>query len=111
MYIKFLQSLRKSPKLVVQYLLQKVLSNSNTLTSKNVKFVLDNTDENDIFEIKPDCFKKKFKFSEIGEAESWRVGLIKELVDLRQKNLTLETDENSLTIEELTDILEDICVN
>ena len=50
-YVKFIQSLKKSPKIAVQFLVEKVLRNCNTLTGQNVRFVLDKTRAEDITKV------------------------------------------------------------
>ena len=61
-YIKFIQSIQKSPKLPAQLLLQQIIRNVNTVTGKNVRFILDLTNKEDIFAIKPYEIKSKVKF-------------------------------------------------
>ena len=110
-YVKFLQSARKSPKIAVQYLLQKVLRNCNTLTGKNVRFVLDKTGGQDIFKVNPLDIKKNLKFSSLSNENAWRINFVKELTNLKQNSLSLDMHENSLTIEELDEILDYICTS
>ena len=42
-FVKFLQNIKKSPKLAAQFLLQKVLENVNTVTGRNVRMIKDIT--------------------------------------------------------------------
>ena len=46
-----LARLEKSPKIAVQFLVEKVLRNCNTLTGQNVIFVLDKTRAEDITKV------------------------------------------------------------
>ena len=50
-YVKFIQSMKKSPKIAVQFLVQKVANNCNTLTGRNVRFVCDKIGVENIFDI------------------------------------------------------------
>ena len=110
-YVKFLQSARKSTKIAVQYLLEKVVRNLNTITGKNVRFVLDKTGGQDIFKVNPLNIKKNLKFNTISEENAWRVNLVKELTNVKQNILSLDENENSLTTEELEEIIEYVCIN
>ena len=38
-YVKFLQSIKKSPKLAVQFILERIVRNVNTITGSNVRFI------------------------------------------------------------------------
>ena len=50
-YIGFLQSTRKSNKMIVKYLLEMVLHDLNTITGQNVRHILAKSDERDIMKI------------------------------------------------------------
>ena len=108
-YVKFIQSIRKSPKIAVQFLLQKVLKNCSTLTGKNVRYVLEQTDSENIFDVSPNAIKKEFKFCEMKKEDAWRVNLVKEMINIRQKVLTLDQNEHALSNEEMEEILDYVC--
>jgi uncharacterized UPF0160 family protein len=73
---------------------------------KNVRFVLDKTSGQDIFKINPLSIKKNLKFITISEENAWRVNLVKDLTNVKQNTLSLDEHENSLTNEELEEILD-----
>ena len=107
-YIKFLQSILKSPKLAVQMMIQKVWKNVETVTGRNIRFILDRIGHGcDIFSINPNWVKKKVKFCEISEENKWRVNLIKEIVDINQKVLDIKNngEDEFLSKEQLNDII------
>ena len=96
----------KSPKLAVQLLLQKVISDPNTITGKNVRYILDKIGHhNDILTVNPDSLKTKLKFSEIAYADKWRVNFVKEITNIKQNVLTFDQDDSFLTDDQLNDIL------
>ena len=74
-YIKFLQSIQKSEKLPVKFMLQKVYRNVNTITGRNVRFIQDKLGPScvDILDASPTWMKKNIKFSEIRNEDKWRV--------------------------------------
>ena len=70
-----------------------------------MRFVLDITGAENIFEINQNTVKKELKFSEINDENAWRVNIVKELVNLKQNILTSDENENSLTNKEIEEIL------
>ena len=54
-YVRFIQSIRNCNKLAVIYLLDKVRSNLETMTGSNIRHILDQVEEDDIFKIKKIC--------------------------------------------------------
>ena len=109
-YIRFIQSIRKSNKMAVIYLLEKVHMNLNTTTGQNIRHILSQAEEADIFKIKPKLFKKNFKFEKLPEEENWKVDIIKEIVDLKHNVCGLTSDDQTeppvkFTEEELYEIL------
>ena len=102
-YIKFIQNLRKSTKPGVIFLLQKVMTNVNTITGSNIRYVLEETGYDDIFEIRVGEVKKNFKFCDTEEMDKWKVDFAREIVDI--KHNALELDQNLMTKEELNEIL------
>ena len=67
---------------------------------------MDRTGGQDIFKVNPLDIKKNLKFNTISEENAWRVNLVKELTNVKQNTLSLEEHENSLTNEELDEILD-----
>ena len=111
-YIGFLQSTRKSNKMIVKYLLEKVFHDLNTITGQNVRYILEKCDERDIMKINPGQFKKNFKFNELPEDELWKVDIIKEITNINQNILVLnenvrdnDDEEVAFTREELEEIM------
>ena len=105
------QSLKQSPKMCVQFLLQKVLRNVETVTGRNVETV---TGRNvavinrktgykfDILTVAPEKIKKSLKFCEIKKQDKWRVNMIREVTNIKQNVLTLE----GFSSEELDELIE-----
>ena len=81
------------------------------MNGKNMIFVLDKTDGQDIFKVNPLDIQKNLKFNTISEENAWRVNLVKELTNVKQNTLSLEEHENSLTNEELGEILDYVCIS
>ena len=105
--------MKKSSKLAVQFLLQKISNDVSTVTGKNIRYILDKIGhEHDIFTVRPNWLKNNLKFCEIQENDKWRVNFVQEIVNVKQNVLTLDQDDNSfLTNEQLSDILDYICTS
>lgn len=93
-YIGFIQSIRKCKKKAAIYLLEKVLCDLNTMTGQNIRHILDEAHEVDIFKINLAKFKRKFKFHEMPTDEKWKVNLVKEITDIQHCVLVLDMDRD-----------------
>ena len=110
-FVKFLQNVKKSPKLAAQYMLQKVISNVNTVTGRNVRHINDMIGhEYDVQTVNPTWLRNRIKFCEISENDKWRINIIKEIVNIKQTVLELtpaeEDDDSFLTSEQLEELLD-----
>ena len=114
-FVKFLQNIKKSPKLAAQLMLQKVYNNVNTMTGKNVRMIKDIIGhDHDLLLVKPDWLRRKIRFSEMGEDDTWRVHLIREIVNIQQgvaKVAPIEGEDSFLTKEEFEEILEFVSIS
>ena len=115
-YIGFIQSMKKSSKLVVLYLLEKIKMDLNTMTGQNIRYILEQSGERNIFKIKPKEFKNKFKFAELPADETWKTNLIRELTDIKHSVYVLTSDGEEAIEEpiefnqdELDEIMDYVC--
>ena len=80
-----------------------------SITGKNIRQVLAETGETDIFKIDIKEVKKTFKFNEISDEDKWRIKLIKELTDVRQGALHVlgegDSQDSLLTNDEMLEII------
>ena len=105
-YVSFIQSAKKSDKLTVQQLLQITMNNVKTITGKNIRFILTELNQADIFKVKKDFIKKKYKFAQTMPVDEWKVNFVKELTDVKQNVLFIPDDNNGqFSSDELCEIL------
>ena len=105
-YATFLQSAQKSSKLTVLLLLQIVKNDLQTVTGKNIRHILADVEQEDIFKLKKEDIKKKVKFAPIQPDDKWKVQLVKEITNVKQNVLNLEGNENGqFSNDELSDIV------
>ena len=105
-YVSFIQSAKRSAKLIVQQLLQMTKDNVKTVTGKNIRYILTELNQSDIFKVKKRYIKKNFKFAPIQLADEWKVQFVKELTNVKQNVLSIPDDQNGqFTPDELDKIL------
>ena len=104
-YVKFLQSITRSPKNCVQFLLHKVIGNAESITGKNVAFIMRKTRfKFDLLTCAPNMLKNKLKFCEIHDNNMWRANMIREITNIKQGVLTL--DEEGFSNSELDEFID-----
>ena len=101
-YVTFIQNVRKCHKPAAIYLLEKLKGNKNTVTGRNIAYILKETGHCNIFDLKAAQLKKKLNYCETKEDDKWKIDFVKEIVDIKQSVLHLE---NNMTTDELDDIL------
>ena len=106
-FVKFIQSILKTDKKAVIYLLFKVIDDQRTITGKNANLILKETNETNIFDININKMKRSMKFMEQPEDSNWKINLIKELTDIKMNQLRVDfEDETELKQSEIDDIIE-----
>ena len=111
-FAKFVQGIKKSPKLAVQFLYEKIKTNVNTVTGRNVAFVLKATGYKQIEDINTKEVKERVKFAG-SEENTWRGDFIKEIVNVKNNVLVLNEDESEVLFdqEDFDDIIEYLCTS
>ena len=109
-FIKFIQSIKKSPKKAVQFLFEKVRKNVNTVTGRNMAFVERVTGKSELEKINIQEVMKNVKHCE-SEKNIWRADFIKEIVDVKYNGMVLLNDKNEEMFdkEDLDDIIDYLC--
>ena len=104
-YVRFLQSLKKSPKIAVQYLYQKVKDNVETITGRNIAYVLKLSRYDDIEKINLLNLSRRIKFEGMKMEGSWKVDMIREVVNIKKNVFIHDNKEDSFDEDELNDII------
>ena len=103
-YVKFIQTVIKSSKLAAIFLLHRSIKNVNTVTGRNVNYILKQAGAEDIFKINIGQFKKKYNFVENIDDNQWKIDFVKEITNIKQN--VLEVDQSQMTFKELDEIIE-----
>ena len=105
-FTKFIQSINIGIKEAPIYLLNIIKDDTNTITGRNIREILNSTNENNIFNLKLSKIREH-KFCEVPENEKWRINFIKELTNVKLKNLEINFTKNEeLTRKEIDAIIE-----
>ena len=104
-YVSFLKSAKKSFKLTVLLLLQLVRDNLETVTGANIRHILTDAGQDDVFKMKKSDMRNKVNFP-IEHQNEWKVQFVREITDVQKNVRNIESDENGhFTDDELRDIL------
>ena len=104
-YVKFLNSVKKSPKIAVQYLYQKVKKDVETVTGRNIAYILKLSGYDDIEKINLRDLSETIKFENIKKEEKWKINMIQEVVNIKKNVLTLDNMDDGLDENEFNDII------
>ena len=104
-FLSFIQSIRSSKKTALREVLRVVEYDTRSVTGRNLRNILLKTNQDDVRNLKPSDYRAKYR--DIPVNEDYRVGLIKEIVEI--KNQQLEVD--GFNDDELDYILHHVCVS
>ena len=104
-FLNFINSIRKSRKYALRSLLRVIEFDTLSVTGRNLRQIMLQTDVQDVKMLKPIDVKTKYR--NVPENEKYRVGFIKEIVDVRNNQLVVE----GFGDDELETILQHLCVS
>ena len=112
-FLKFIQSIFTGPKQAPKYLLEIIKYNTQTITGRNIRLILNETDKRHIEEVTVEELKDKIKLKALPEEERWKVGFIKELTDVKQNKFCIldENGEEFLSRKEIEFLLSDLATS
>ena len=92
------------------YLLEIIKSNTQTITGRNIKLILNELDKRYIENVTIEEVKNTVKIKELPKEEIWKINLIKELTNVKQNILFIDNDngEDMFTRNEIDAIMHDI---
>ena len=107
-FVSFIQSIGRHSKFPVQFLLNLTKKNVMSVTGKNIRHILNETGQTDIFKVKVSEMKKSVKFCEVQGEDKWKPDMIKELTNVKKGSMFLEgeNEESLLTNEEIQQIID-----
>ena len=94
-FINFLQTINTScKKNSAKYLLQIIKNDTNSVTGRNIRKISDECNNYNLLNRDIQSLKREIKFEEIKEDNLWKIGMIKELTDVKQNELTIDFDNH-----------------
>ena len=105
-YINFIKTVQNSKKLPVKYMYERIKDDTRSITGSNIREILILYDKDNILDINTKHIKNQMKFCEIPKEEEWRINLIKELTDVKQKNLNIDNNnETFMNNDQIDDLI------
>ena len=104
-FLNFVLTIRNSKKVALKSLLRAVEFDTRSVTGHNLRSILLQSNIQNLHQLKPCHVTTKYRV--IPEEEEFRVGFIKEIIEVRNDSLEVV----GFTKEELDDILQHLCVS
>ena len=105
-FLSFISQIENSPKLLPNILLQTIRRDCRSTTGANLQNILLMTNKDDILQLDPQDTSQML-YEPVSPENLWRIPLVKELIDAKWGEATIDIFTNS----EINDILEDICTS
>ena len=105
-FLGFIEQIRRSQKIIPKMLLSQIQCDVRSTTGRNLRKILLQTDKLSVSDLKKDDISM-LKYHPTSTEEKWKENLVNELIRVRDNTIEVE----GFDYEELTDILEHICVS
>ena len=93
--------------MAVQYLYQRVKNNVETVTGKNIAYIVKLSGYEDIDQVKSRSLSKIIQFDKMKEEDKWRVRMLREITNIKQNVSYLDpTSDESFENDQLNDIID-----
>ena len=120
--ITFYQRLKLSPKPAVQLMLGLCLRDKSSITGKNIDIIMNTAKMEDfegrkriIFNIAAKKFKNGLKYHPLSDDEHWKVGLIRDMIEIRRESSVTRTHndcaDQTITRTEVEQIIHEVCTS
>ena len=103
--MSFIENIKKSKKVALRELLEVAQRDVRTTTGANMRFIMLLTGQNRVEDLK--AGNADFDYHTVSEANRWKIDFIRELIDVRDDELTVD----GMDQEELEEILEYLCIS
>jgi hypothetical protein len=104
-FLNFVQAIRTSKKQALRRLLRVVECDTLSVTGRNLRSILLQTEVQNVRNLKASDIIEKYRTPP--RSEEYRVGFIKELIDVKNNQLEV----NGFNCDELEEILQHLCVS
>ena len=109
-FVKFVQSITKGNKLAPIYLLESIKNNTQTVTGRNIKLILQDLNQRNIEKVKLEDIKSEIRLATMNQNENWKIMTLKELTNVKHKMMYIsdDNDEDFFTSKEIEIMINDI---
>ena len=109
-FVKFIQSITKGNKQAPIYLLETIKNNTQTVTGRNIKLILNELEKRNIENVKIEEIKSKVRLANLDQNELWKIRTIKELTNVKHSMMNIIDDngDDFFTIKEIDFMMNDI---
>ena len=104
-FLNFISQIRKSAKTVAKDLLNLIEYDVESVTGSNLRNIMQLLEKDDIKDLTPND-AKNIVYHEVPLEEEWRIGVLQELLEVRQNEATLD----NFSYKDINDMIELICV-
>ena len=105
-FLSFTESVRKSKKNCLRNVFMKIRYDTQSVTGNNLRKILLLVGKEDVDDLNPHD-ANDITYAPIPEEEEWRVGLVKEITDVKFGRMSVE----GFSTEELNDLLRIVCIS
>ena len=105
-FLNFIESIKKSSKDIITNLFQCICFDVRSTTGSNLRDIMLAVNKDNVLDLEPSD-SNKIKYNEAKEEDRWKIDILKELIEVRNGTLQVET----LTNDEASAIIEDLCIN
>ena len=105
-YMTFFERIESSKKRSLKMLLKLSKTDVRTTTGRNLRYLMISLGKRSVDEIRAEDIDS-LEYNPIQEDQSWRVSIVKELIDVREK----ECEVQGFTDEELEEIINHVCTS
>ena len=103
-FLSFIDQIQKTPKTVARHLLDTIKFDVRSTTGSNLRNIMHLMQKDSIKDLcKSDV--QSIVFSPVPENEKWRIGMLKELLEIRSNDLALE----NFSKDEINDMVNYVC--
>ena len=105
-FLSFINQIQKSSKTVSKVLLETVKYDLNCTTGSNLRNILELVDKETIEELSVED-SQCIEYHKIPVEEEWRIGVVRDIIDIRNNNATLE----GFSMKEFENLLDFFCTD
>ena len=106
-FLRFCELIIQSEKVALKSVFLAVRRNVQSGTGRNLRKIMNLTNKTDICELNSAEVIENLKFKSVPNDQNWRISILEELIEVRAGNAEIEGFLN----EEITEILEHVCVS